>query len=228
MHSPARPGRRSAARLLAGLAIASLAVGACGGSSTSTASPAAASQAPASQAAGGGGGAASGDPASVVQDAIAKLGAKDFAGLASIACAGQADQIRNMFGASGNLGTDLQIPGLDSAAFVDSVTFDMSKVQVGSATVSGNTATVPVSGSMSVNFDKDKLRPILKQVMAQNGTSMTDQQLDTLIDSFATGQSVPLTEPVPLVNEGGSWKICPKDSGGSSAAPSSAPSGSSY
>jgi hypothetical protein len=172
------------------LALVSLAVAACGGSSPL----------------GGGGG---GDPAAVVQDAVAKAAAKDVAGLGSLACAGQADKLQQELGMSGDaLGADA-LPGLDTKALLDSIKLDTSGVKVGTPSITGDVAQVPVSGSMSVTFDKDKMKAVLKQVMQQQGTDMTDEQLDGLLTSMgAATQSVPVDESVRLVKEGGAWKIC--------------------
>ena len=65
---------------------------------------------------------------------------------------------------------------------MNSITIDTSAVTVGSPTVNGDTATVPVSGTMKMTFDKEKLRPIIKQMMeAQGGgVQLTDDQIDAL------------------------------------------------
>ena len=46
---------------------------------------------------------------------------------------------------------------------------------------------MPVTGSMKMTFDKAKLLPIFKQVMAAQGGSiqMTDDQINALIDNVA-------------------------------------------
>jgi hypothetical protein len=154
----------------------------------------------------------------VVKDALAKVAAKDIAGIGSLACAGQADKLKSELDMSSSLGASL--PGVDTKGLVDSVQIDTSAVQVGTPTVSGDTAQVPLSGSMKLTFDKDKLRPIIKAEMQQSGQTLTDDQIDTLITSMGGGLSnVPVNESMQLKNENGAWKICPEDSG-SSPAPS--------
>ncbi len=193
------PRRFIAARLLIGVALITLFAAACGS--------AAGSAAPGATAAGGGGGGNAGDPAAVVQDALAKIAAKDLNGIGNLACAGQAEKIKSELDMSGSLGDSF--PGVDTSALVDSVQLDVSGVKVGTPTISGDTAKVPVTGSMKVSFDKEKLRPILKQVLGQQGQTMTDAQIDTLISTVAaTAQDVPLDESLDLKQEGGAWKIC--------------------
>jgi len=108
----------------------------------------------------------------------------------------------------GGLGGDL-FPGLDTQALIDAVQFDVSTLKIGDAVVDGDVATVPVSGDIGVTFDTDAMRPILKQLLAAQGTTMTDGQIDALLSSLAAyGQDVPVDESVRLVREDGSWKIC--------------------
>lgn len=147
-------------------------------------------------------------PAGVVRTALDKVAAKDVDGLRGLACAGQEDLIRSQLGLAGAIGTDL-LPGVDTQALVDAVNLDVTKLKVGDATIVGSTAQVPVTGDLGVTFDATKLRPILKQVMASQGSTMTDEQLDALLKTLgAYGQAVPVNQSMRLVQEGGAWKIC--------------------
>ena len=49
---------------------------------------------------------------------------------------------------------------------------------------------------MKVTFDKEKMRPIIKQVMeAQLGSiAIPDAQIDQFLDSMGGGQAIPLNE----------------------------------
>ncbi len=199
MNSLPRPRRPLAARILSAIVILPLLIAACSG----------------------GPGAASGnDPAAVVKDALAKVAARDITGVGNLACAGQADQIKGQFDMAGELASS--IPGVDAQGLVDSVTIDTSAVTVGSPTVTGDTATVPLTGSMKVTFDKEKLRPIIKQVMeAQLGSiAIPDAQIDQFLDSMGGGQAIPLNETVTLKQENGAWKICEPADGSDGTAPS--------
>jgi hypothetical protein len=201
MNSLPRPRRLLAARILSAIVILPLLIAACAGGSSPL-----------------GGGS---DPAAVVKDALSKVAAKDFDGVANLACAGQADEVRQQFDMAGQLAS--AVPGANAQDIVNSISFDTSGVTVGSATVNGDTATVPVSGTMKMNFDKEKLRPIIKQMLQAQGVGdqLTDEQIDTFLDQMTGGgQGVPLNESLTLKQEGGAWKICEPSSGGDGAAPS--------
>ncbi len=151
-------------------------------------------------------------PAGVVRQALDRVAAKDLDGLKTLACAGQEDQISNLLQLPGGVGAgsvaDL-LPGLDTQALLDAVQVDVGGVNLGNATVDGDTAEVPVTGSIKVTFDADTLRPIMRQVLDQQGASMSDQQLDALLSTLqAYGQDVPLNQSVRLVRESGDWKVC--------------------
>ena len=147
-------------------------------------------------------------PGSVVNDAMAKVAAKDLDGLRVLACAGQEDRIRDQLGLPGAVGGEL-LPGLDTQALLDAVKLDVSNVKLGDPAIDGDVAQVPVSGTLKVTFDATTMRPILKQVLEQAGRSMTDEQLDALLKTLeAYGQDVPLDQTVRLVREAGTWKIC--------------------
>ena len=148
-------------------------------------------------------------PAAVVQSAMAKVAVKDLEGLRTLACAGQEDRIRDQLGLAG-VGTGAELlPGIDTQALLDAITLDVSKVSFGEAAVEGDVATVPVTGSVKVTFDAAAMRPVLRQVLEQQGQTMSDEQLDALLKTLETyGQDVPVNESIRLVRENGSWKIC--------------------
>jgi hypothetical protein len=154
-------------------------------------------------------GSPAGGPEAVVGEALDLVAKRDFEGLRGLACAGQEDRIRDQLGLPGaGLGGEL-LPGLDTQALADAVVLDVSGLEAGEATIEGDTAEVPVSGTLKVTFDAEAMRPILREVLAAQGTTMTDEQLDALLTTLeAYGQDVPLDEVIRLVREDGAWKIC--------------------
>jgi hypothetical protein len=147
-------------------------------------------------------------PAAVVNDALAKVAAKDVDGLRPLACAGQEDRIRDQLGLPGGVGGEL-LPGLDTQALLDAVQLGVGDVKAGDAVIDGDVAEVPVTGTLKVTFDAAAMRPILREMLGQQGTSMTDEQLDALLKTLeAYGQDVPVDQTVRLVRESGAWKIC--------------------
>lgn len=149
-------------------------------------------------------------PVAVVQQALAKVAAKDLEGMRGLACAGQEDLIREQLGIGSAVGVDQLLPGVDVQALLDAVNVDTGKVKIGEAAIDGDVAQVPVSGTLKVTFDAVAMKPILKQVLEQRGgTTMTDEQLDALLKSLASyGQDVPVDQSVRLVRESGAWKLC--------------------
>jgi hypothetical protein len=150
-------------------------------------------------------------PGAVVQEALEKLAAKDIEGLRTLACAGQEDRIRDQLGvpdvASG-AGAGL-LPGVDTQALLDAIALDVSDVTFGDPQVDGDVANVPVTGSVKVTFDAVQIRPIMKQLLEERGTPMSDEQLDMLLKSLtAYGQDVPIEQTIRLVRENGAWKVC--------------------
>ncbi len=160
MNALPRPRRGIAARLLATVFVLPILAAACSGGSPL----------------GGGGG----DPAAVVSDALTKVAAQDINGVAALACAGQADAIKSQFDLSGQLGDSL--PGVDASALASAVHIDTSGVKVGTPVVNGDAAQVPVTGSMKVTFDTEKIRPIFKQMMEAQGGAVDDRRPDRRAD----------------------------------------------
>lgn len=152
----------------------------------------------------------SGDgPGAVVSDALAKVAAKDVDGLRTLACAGQADLIRGQLGLPADTAGGELLPGLDMQAVADAIQLDVSGVKLGDAAIEGDVAQVPVTGSIKVTFDAAAMRPLLRKVLEQQGTTMTDEQLDGLLSTLeAYGQDVPVDQSVRLVREDGAWKVC--------------------
>jgi hypothetical protein len=101
------------------------------------------------------------------------------------------------------------LPGLDTDALLDAVSLDVSGVKLGDAAIEGDVAQVPVTGTLKVTFDAAALRPLLRTVLEQQGTTMTDEQLDALLETLeAYATDLPLDESVRLVREDGAWRIC--------------------
>ena len=156
-----------------------------------------------------GGPAAADEASAVVKTAVERAGAKDLAGLQALACAGREEQLKTLIGLPPQLGGAL-LPGVDTATLIDAVRLDVSGLAVGAAVVTGDTAIVPVSGSLKVTFDKTVMRPVLEKVLAAQGTTMSPEQIDALLSGLADyGQDLPLSQPIKVVREQGVWKVCP-------------------
>ena len=147
------------------------------------------------------------DPASVARQAMAVLAAGDLTKLTDLACAASKDDIANSFtGGLGELGS-----GADAAALLQAVKIDTSKVTVGEATVTGDTAVVPLKGSMTISFDKEKIKPIIAAALQSQGVAADDAAVEAAMGFLTAfeGQAIPLDDqPLTLKQENGSWKLC--------------------
>jgi hypothetical protein len=147
------------------------------------------------------------DPASVARQAMTVLAAGDLTKLTDLACAASKEDIANSF--TGGLG-DLA-PGTDPNTLLQAIKIDTSKVTVGEATVTGDTATVPLKGSMTISIDKDKVKPIIQAALQAQGAPADDAAVDAAMGFLSAfdGQPIPLDDqPITLKQENGSWKIC--------------------
>jgi hypothetical protein len=151
-------------------------------------------------------------PEFTVVQAIDLAAKKDIDGLRGLACAGQEAMIEEQLGLSGGLDLGGLLPWLDMEALLAAVKVDVNELEAGEPVIDGDTAEVPIVGTVKVTFDKEAMRPILAQVLEQSGTTMTDDQLNALLDSLeAYGSDLPVDEVVSLVREDGAWKICQAD-----------------
>jgi hypothetical protein len=157
---------------------------------------------------GGGGGDAGGDPAAVVRSALSAAQSKDFTALEGLACEAQKDEIRDQFDFSAGLSG--LAPGMDSEQILDAITIDTSNVQIGNPAINGDTATVEVSGSMSIDVDVDKLKPVIKAALEAQGLPSDDATVDQAMGmiSAMSSRDIPMDETLGLVKEDGAWKIC--------------------
>lgn len=147
------------------------------------------------------------DPAGIAQQAMAALQARDITKLTSLACAAQKDEIAESF--TGGL-SDLA-PGTDPSTILQAVQVDTSKVVVGTATISGDTAVVPLTGSMKLTIDEAKLRPIVQAALQAQGAPADDAAVTAAMAfvSAFNGQEIPLDDqPITLKQEDGTWKVC--------------------
>lgn len=177
-------GRRRIGAVLAGIIVLAVALAACSGAAnTST-------------------------PKGVMEEALRLVADKDTDGLTALACEAQKDTVAEQFdfagGLTGSLGVDV-----DPDKILDAIEIDVSKVAVAETNVSGDTATVQLTGSMSMVIDEEAFKDVIREVAEQQGTPIDDAQLDALLGMMGSfAQDIPMNETVDLVRENGAWKIC--------------------
>jgi hypothetical protein len=183
-HGTTIPGR--ATRLVGGLALAGLvlATAAC---STGVPNP--------------------GTPTDAVREAFRLVDAGDLDALLAITCDAQRDAIRRQFSFS-DLGS---LAGLDVdlAPLFRALELDASRLTITETSVSGDRASVLVSGPLLVGFDAEQLRDTFRRLAEEQGTPVQDAQLDALIAALqASSQTVAVNETVEIAREGGAWRLC--------------------
>ena len=163
---------------------------------------------------GGGGGGAVGvpgaDPVSTVNSLVATIQAKAFDKLPDLACAASKGQISQAFDPSSGLASGLGAAGLTASDVLGAMSISLDNVQVGSPSVSGDTATVHVKGNMKVAMDPGKFAAVMKKAMTAAGQPADDATINAIISaaSSSLSQTTTLDSDVTLKNEGGKWLIC--------------------
>jgi hypothetical protein len=157
---------------------------------------------------GGGPGGAANDPTGVVSAALAAAQSGGIAKLTDFACAAHKNDIAGAFG-GGNLGA-LTAAGVKPDDVFGAMSMSFANVSAKEVTKTDTTATVHVTGDMTITVDKDKFKAIAKTMFTAQGLPADDATLDAMVAQMATTLSVPqkLDSDIQVVNEGGKWLLC--------------------
>ncbi len=153
-------------------------------------------------------GAAANDPAGSVQAAISAVQSGGFAKVTDFTCAAKKSDLTNAFG-TGGLGALTQA-GINPTDMFNAMTLAFENVATKEVSKTDKTAVVHLTADMKMTFDKDKMRAIMKTIMAANGAPTDDATLDAAMTAMtgSLSQSQKIDEDMNLVNEGGKWLIC--------------------
>jgi hypothetical protein len=148
------------------------------------------------------------DPSGAVQAAMSAASSGGFAKLGDFACAAKKNDIANAFGGV-NL-SQLQGAGINPTELFNAISLKFENVTTKEVTKSASAATVHLTADMTLSFDKDKMRAIMKTVIAAQGQAVDDATLDTVMGMMASqlSKSQKLDEDIAVVNEGGKWLLC--------------------
>lgn len=156
----------------------------------------------------GSGPAAGNDPVGSVQAALAAVNSGGLAKLADFTCAAKKNDLAGALG-GGNLGALTQA-GINQSDLLSAMSMSFANLSVTQTAKTDTTATVHVTGTSTITFDKDKMKTIMKTVLTSQGQPATDAMLDAALTAmtaqFATPR--PLDETINVVNEGGKWLVC--------------------
>ena len=155
----------------------------------------------------GSGGAAAGDPVSALKDAMQAVVDKKFDKLAELTCAAKRDQVKDTF----NPATALGATGVDTAKVLDAMTISLKDPTYTKVSEEGDKAVVQFKGTMTMKFDMDKFKAIMKDVLAAQGQTVSDAELDAgltmITGQLEQGQEV--DQKIDMVKENGKWLMCP-------------------
>jgi hypothetical protein len=159
-----------------------------------------------------GGAPSGGDPVSVVKAAMAAVTSKQFDKLSELACAAKKDSVTSQLNPAAAL-TGQGLGKEDVQKLLDAMTISFDNAEFGTPTITGDSASIPMKGKMSMKFDREKLKGVLKSMLATQGlANATDDQINQALDMVAgqleQGQQVDTT--VDLIKENGKWVICTK------------------
>jgi len=155
------------------------------------------------------GGGAGGDPVSTVQEVFRRMEAKQFSQIAELACSARRAELSEQLDLGKAMSASL--PGIDPQQLLDSMTIKLNNLDVKESSRSGDQAVVHVKGQLSLSFDPEKFKPILKEILKAQGLGDVD---DAMLDQFLgpmleqAEQGTDMDDDVELVNEGGTWLIC--------------------
>jgi hypothetical protein len=151
------------------------------------------------------GGGPTGDPETVVRQALQLVAQGQFEDLPDLACADKRDEISADLGLTQTLPEALP-PGLDPTAFASAFTLGTDGLTVTSTDRTTDRATVHVKGRLDVAVDEERLATLIRNT----GLVVDETLLDQIIDGLAgqLGEGIPVDEDLTVVSEGGAWKIC--------------------
>jgi hypothetical protein len=147
----------------------------------------------------------SGDPATVVRQALQLVEQGQFEDVADLACADRRDEI------AGELGLGQALPsglpsGLDAAAFASAFTLGTDDLTITESERTPDRATVHVEGTLAVTVDEDRLADLIRESGLVADEAFVDQIVAAIAGQLEEG--IPLDEDLTVIDEGGTWKIC--------------------
>ncbi len=155
----------------------------------------------------GGGAASVSDPVGAVKAAMQAVVDKKFDQLAELTCAAQKDKVKQTFNPAGALGA----AGVDATKILDAMTITMQNPEYTKVSEEGDKAVVQMKGKLSIKFDKEKLKGVMKEMLKAQGQDVTDEQLSAGLDMLAgeMEQGQDMDQKVDVIKENGKWVFCP-------------------
>ena len=92
----------------------------------------------------------------------------------------------------------------------DAFKITFTNLQVAEKSRQGDTAVVTMSGKMKMEFDKAKMKELVRKAAAAAGQTMDDAQLEMALSMLSglSGTEQDVNEDLTLKQEGGKWLVC--------------------
>jgi hypothetical protein len=148
------------------------------------------------------------DPAGTVRDALSAVSTGGIGKLADFTCAAKKGDPLSILGAS--TVDSLGEAGIKPADLIAAMSMTVANVVTTEKVKTATAATVHVTADSVVTMDKDKMRAIMKTVLATQGKPTDDKTLDFVMNAMSASltKSQKIDEDIELVNEGGKWLVC--------------------
>ena len=147
----------------------------------------------------------SGDPVTVVRQAMQLVEQGQYEDVADLACADKRDEIAGDLGLGQALPEGLP-PGLTAEDFASAFTIGTDDLTVAETDRTADGATVHVEGTMTVMVDRQRLADLVRAA----GLPVDEEFLGQIVDGIGEQleDGIPIDEDLAVINEGGTWKIC--------------------
>jgi len=154
-----------------------------------------------------GGGGDGEKPVAVVEKVVKAMESLDVEEASKYFCADKQDELAQTLDSGFE---ELEALGMDPDELLDAFKLKMSDMKYEEKSKDDNKAVVGVSGTMSLDFDTDKLKEFFRKAAEAAGQEVTDEQLDMMMGMFTAmgGQEAPVEGEVELVKEDGDWVVC--------------------
>jgi major membrane immunogen (membrane-anchored lipoprotein) len=157
-----------------------------------------------------GGGDGGDEPVDVVKKAMQAVEKMDLDKAAEYVCEAQKEDFTSSFDLGSGL-AGLTGAELDPEKVLDAMTIKMEDMEYEETSKDDDKAVVHMKGTMTIEFDKDKFKDIVKEFAEASGEAVPDEaELDMILGMMEgmLGEGVPVDDDMSLIKEEGKWVIC--------------------
>ncbi len=148
------------------------------------------------------------DPVGTVKGMADVVSSGKWDKIADYACAAKRDELKKQFDFSGLAGDALG--GMNLGDISDAIKISFANLDVKEKSRAGDKAVVTMTGKVKMEFNKDKLKALVKKAAEAAGQPVDDAQIELALGMLSGlgGTEQDVSSDLNLVNEGGKWLIC--------------------